>query len=93
MIEIEAWAVAAGGLFVTVAGAVNLGGLLRARLRERARVELERERSARNLARIAGLAPLVRQSRATVRLVEQDDDGRRLVEIVQPGPDRTEEAA
>jgi hypothetical protein len=81
VIEIEAWMAGAGGLLVTVAGTVKLGGLLRLWLRHRTRVALERERSAREAARLAGLARLARQPRATLRLVETDGDGQRLVEI------------
>jgi hypothetical protein len=78
--DIEAWVAAAAGLLASAAGAINLRGLLRAQLRQRARVQLERERSER-------LLHLVRQARGTVRVEESDGDGHRVVEIERGGRD------
>lgn len=92
MIDIDAWVVAGAGLLTTVATAANLGRLLQATLRQRAKVELERERSARSIARTAGLTRMLRQPHATVRVVERDSDGERLIEIGLPARVEEEKA-
>ncbi|MCA2218434.1 hypothetical protein [Jidongwangia harbinensis] len=91
MIDINAWLAAGAGLVGAAVTAVNLGGLLRTHLRQRVRVQLERERSARCIARAAGMAELVNNPRARIRMVERDDDGERLIEIGEPA--RSGEAA
>ncbi|MEV8504672.1 hypothetical protein AB0368_07570 [Actinoplanes sp. NPDC051475] len=75
---------------VAVGGGLGISGPVRAWIRHRTRVHLERERSARTAARAAGLARLAR-SRGTVRIDEQDQDGRRVVEL--HGPSRPDEEA
>lgn len=91
MIDVDAWVAAGAGLLGTAAAAINASSLLRAYLRQRGQVQLERERSARSIARTAGLTRAVRQPHATVRMVERDSDGERLIEIGRPG--RIEEEA
>lgn len=68
---------------VVVAGGLGFGGVVRAWIRHRTRLQLERERSARTAARAAGLARLARRP-GTVRIDEQDDDGHRVVELHGP---------
>jgi hypothetical protein len=91
MIDITAWVAAGAGLLGTAAAAVKVDSLLRTYLRQRTYVQLERERSARSIVRAAGLTRILHQPRATVRMVERDVDGERLIEIGQP--DRNEERA
>jgi hypothetical protein len=81
MIDMDAWAAAGAGLLGTAAAAVNLGSLLRCHLRQRARVQLERERSARSIARTAGFAQMLHRPHTAVRMVERDIDGERVIEI------------
>jgi len=71
---------------VAVAGGLGVSGLVRAWIRHRTRLQLERERSVRTAARAAGLARLARRQ-GTVRIDEQDQDGHRVVEL--RGPSRT----
>lgn len=75
MSEIEALAAAGVGLLATIVGAVRVG------VRIRGRVQLERERAARSIAWSAALERMVRHSRRLVRVIEEDGDGRRVVEI------------
>jgi len=85
MIDVYAWVAAGAGLLASAAAAVNVGRLLRAHLRQRARVQLERERSARSIARTTGLTRMLDRPHTTVRVVERDSDGERLIEIGRPG--------
>jgi len=85
MIEIETWVAMGAGLLTAGAGAVNLGGLLRAFLRQRARLRLERERSARSAVRSAALVNLVRATQGKVRVVERDGDGHRTIDVDRSG--------
>lgn len=91
MIDIGAWGAVLAGLAGTVAARVNVGRLIRTHLRQRTQVELERERSARVIARTAELAQVLRCLRGPVRMVERDSDGERLIEIGQAA--RTEKVA
>jgi hypothetical protein len=84
MIDINAWAASGAGLLGAAAAAVNVGALLRTHLRQRALVQLERERSARSIARTAGVAQMLHHPQARVRVVEKDSDGERLIEIGGP---------
>jgi len=69
---------------------IGAGGLVSAWMRHRARLDLERERSARLAARVAGLSDLARRA-GTVRIDERDQDGHRVVELHEPGhPARNE---
>jgi len=81
MIEIETWAAAGAGLLT----AINLGGLLRVVVRQRARTRLERERSA-------ALVKIVRATPGKVRMVERDGDGHRIIDVDRRG-DAEREAA
>lgn len=74
MIEIEAWVAAGAGLLTAGAGAVNLGGLLRELLRQRARIQVARERSE-------ALVNLAREAPGRVRVVERDGDGHRTIDL------------
>ena len=88
--EIAGWAATGAGLVMTAAASMNVGRLLRTYLRQRALVLLERERSARSAARTAGLVRLA--DYGPVRLLEQDSDGRRFIEVGRPAVDRREAA-
>jgi hypothetical protein len=75
MIDMDGWVAAGAGLLAAAAG------IWRTQLRQRTRVQMERERSARSIARSAELVRIVQLTQGAVRVVEQDRDGRRLVEI------------
>jgi hypothetical protein len=81
MMDFNAWVSAGAGLLGAGLATVNVVGLLRMCLQQRARLQLERERSARSAARANGFAQMVNRSHASVRFVERDDDGERLIEI------------
>ncbi|MFI7601549.1 hypothetical protein [Actinoplanes sp. NPDC049681] len=68
---------------VAVGGGLGVGGPVRAWIRHRTRLHLERERSARAAARAAGLARLAR-GQGSVRIDERDQDGHRVVELRGP---------
>jgi hypothetical protein len=68
---------------VAVGGGLGISGLVRAWIRHRTRLHMERERSARAATRAAGLARLAR-GRGIVRIDEQDQDGHRVVELRGP---------
>lgn len=73
MIDVAGWVTAA-------AGAIGvMGGLLRVVLRQRA--GLERERSARSAARMAGIVKITHRPHARVRVTERDRDGERIIEV------------
>jgi hypothetical protein len=84
MIDINAWPAGGAGLLCATAAAVNLSVLLRTHLRHRALVRLERERSARSIARTAEVVRMLHHPHARVRVVERDSDGERLIEIGGP---------
>lgn len=84
MIDMNVWVAAGTGLLGAAVAVLNGGRLLRAHLRHRARVQLERERSVRSLARTSGLAQLLHHPHTRVRVVERDRDGERLIEIGEP---------
>jgi hypothetical protein len=65
---------------VAVVGGLGLSGLVRAWIRHRTRLQVERERSARAVARATGLARLARRHE-TVLIDEKDQDGHRVVEM------------
>lgn len=77
---------------VAVAGGLGISGLVRAWIRHRTKLQLERERSVRTAARAAGLARLARRQ-GTVRIDEQDGDGHRVVELHGPSRTSSEDAA
>jgi hypothetical protein len=77
---------------VSVGGGIGLSGLVRAWIRHRTRVHVERERSARTAARAAGLARLARRHE-TVLIDEKDQDGHRVVQMHSPARNSWEEAA
>lgn len=81
MIDMNAWVAAGAGLLGAAAAALNGGRLLQIHLRHRARLQLERERSTRSIARTAGLSQLINHPYRRVRVVEHDYDGERLIEI------------
>jgi hypothetical protein len=81
MIDMNVWVAAGTGLLGVAVAALNGGRLLRTYLRNRAQVQLERERSTRSLARTTGLAQLLNHPYAKVRVVERDSDGERVIEI------------
>ncbi|GAA1026446.1 hypothetical protein GCM10009557_04190 [Virgisporangium ochraceum] len=74
-----------GALGAAGAGLAGIGGLAWWYLWQRARIRIEREGSARNIARTRGLTRMACERYITVRLVERDIDGERLVEINLPG--------
>lgn len=74
-----------------VAG-LGAGGLIRTWMRYRAGLHLERERSARLAARVAGLAELAGRA-GTIRIDERDQDGHRVVEMHGPGRAARRDAA
>lgn len=81
VIDFNAGVTAAAGLLGAALAAVNVAGLLRLHLRQRARLRVERERSARHLARTTGFVQMVDHAHTPVRFVERDADGERLIEI------------
>ncbi|MEU8659061.1 hypothetical protein [Actinoplanes philippinensis] len=76
MIDIGGWLASGDGLITVLAVSVNLGAVLRMVLRQHGRLQVERERSAR-------IAGIVRSAgrQMPVRVDEQDEDGRRVVEV------------
>ena len=84
MIDMNAWVTAGVGLLGAAVTVVNARGLLRTHLRQRAQVQLERERSTRSIARTNGIAQMLDRPHVMVRMVERDSDGERLIEIGGP---------
>ena len=82
MIDVGGWlALAAAVAVAMVAGADRL---LRAYLAQRTLLKLERQRAKREAGRRKGLVRLVDGRRATVRIVERDADGFRMIEVENP---------
>lgn len=77
---------------VTIFGGLGLNGLVRAWIRHRTRLQVERERSARAVARATGLARITRRHE-TVLIDEKDQDGHRVVQMRGQAPGSREEAA
>jgi hypothetical protein len=77
---------------VAVVGGLGLSGLVRAWIRHRTRLQVERERSARAVARATGLARIARRHE-TVLIDEKDQDGHRVVEMRGPARGARDEAA
>jgi hypothetical protein len=77
---------------VSIIGGLGLTGLVHAWIRHRTRLQVERERSTRAIARAAGLARLARRHE-TVLIDEKDQDGHRVVEMRGPASGSLEEAA
>jgi hypothetical protein len=77
---------------VAAVGGLGLSGLVRAWIRHRTRLHVERERSARAVARATGLARIAKRHE-TILIDEKDQDGHRVVEMRGPGRGSREEAA
>lgn len=77
---------------VAVVGGLGLNGLVRAWIRHRTRLQVERERSTRAVARAAGLARIARRHE-TVLIDEKDQDGHRVVQMRGPARGSQEDAA
>jgi len=77
---------------VAVVGGLGLSGLVRAWIRHRTRLQVERERSARAVARAMGLVRIARRHE-TVLIDEKDRDGHRVVEMRGPARGSRGEAA
>jgi hypothetical protein len=77
---------------VAVVGGVGLSGLAHAWIRHRTRLQVERERSARAVARAASLSRIARRHE-TVLIDEKDRDGHRVVEMRGSTDAAREEAA
>jgi hypothetical protein len=91
MINVGDWATTGAGLLGAALLGINVGRLLRVYVKQRARVQVERERSARSLAHTESLVRLARARRRPIRVRERDGDGRRVIES---GPaERRKEAA
>ena len=89
MNEVGGWlALAAAVLAAVGAGADRL---LRAYLAQRMLLQLERQRAKREAKRSRGLVRLVGDRRATVRIVERDSDGFRVIAVEDP--ERTDRRA
>ena len=80
MIYVGEWAATGAGLLGAVLVGMNVGRLLRVYVKERARVQVERERSARILARTESLVRLTDEHRGPIRVRERDRDGCRRIE-------------
>ncbi|MFF5075759.1 hypothetical protein ACFY36_01825 [Actinoplanes sp. NPDC000266] len=65
---------------VAVVGGLGLSGLVRAWIRHRTRLQVERERSARAVARATGLARIAKRH-GMVLIDERDQDGHRVVRM------------
>jgi hypothetical protein len=75
---------------MVIAGGVGVNGLLRAYIRHRTRLRVERERTVRTAERARGLARLAGR-RTTVVFDERDGDGHRVLRT--GGTDTREEPA
>ena len=80
-----------GGVAALIGG-LGVSGLVRAWICHRTRLQVERERSARTVARAAGLARISRRD-GTVLIDEKDQDGHRVVEMRGPDGSSRREAA
>jgi hypothetical protein len=80
------------GAMVAVVGGLGLNGLVRAWIRHRTRLQVERQRSARAVARATGLARIARRH-DTVLIDEKDQDGHRVVRMRGPAGGSRKEAA
>ena len=60
---------------------INARRLLRIYVQQRARLQLERERSARSIARTTGLVRVIGDRAISIRVLEQDCDGHRVIEV------------
>jgi hypothetical protein len=84
MIDLQTGLLPGNGVVVAVVGLVGglgVGGLLRAYIQHRTRLQVERERSARTLARARSLYWLAGDRHDDLRIDERDRDGRRVVEL------------
>lgn len=77
---------------LAVVGGLGLSGLVRAWIRHRTRLHVERQRSARAAARAEGLARIARRHE-TVLIDEKDQDGHRVVKMRGPVRGSQEEVA
>lgn len=84
MIDVEGWLALAAAVAVAVAMVAGADRLLRAYLAQRTLLKLERQRAKRESGRRKGLVRLVGGRRATVRIVERDADGFRMIEVENP---------
>ncbi len=88
MIDLGDWLAVAAALATVSAAGVGAGRLLRVHLAQRTLLQVERQRSKRSARRTEGLIRLAGDRRATVRVVERDTDGFRMIEIDDPGDRR-----
>jgi hypothetical protein len=81
MDEVGGWLAAAAAVLAVGVGADRL---LRAYLAQRTLLQLERQRAKREAKQRKGLVRLVGDRGATVRIIERDADGFRMIEVEDP---------